>query len=350
MTIPSRRDFLTHITALGLGVSGLGRTSLQAADSPGLLTPETKAAIRSGLDWLQKQQHPNGSFGSVAHYQGNVGIAGLVGLAFLSAGSTPGRGPYGLALNRVIDYLISCCTPTGYIIESNSEADSPMYGHGFATMFLAEALGMSEREELPNVVRKAVALITQSQNDEGGWRYFPVPKDADVSVTVSQLMALRAARNTGISVPKETIDRGIEYIEKCQNPDGGFRYRIFDAQESRFARSAAALVALYTSGVHEGATLDKGRAYLRQFLPGLRRRSEEEFYYYGHYYAVQAAWHAGGDLWESWYPAIRAELLEGQSSDHSWSDHSAWFGSEFNTAMALIVLQAPNHLLPIFDR
>ena len=344
----SRRGFLTRLTAFGLGASGLGRTSLLAADTPNLITPETKAAIQTGLKWLNEQQHKDGSFGSVARYQGNVGIAGLVGLAFLSSGSTPGRGPYGAALTRVIDFLIACSTPTGYIVESDSEAESPMYGHGFATMFLAEALGMSERDDLSQVVRKAVALILQTQNDEGGWRYFPVPKEADVSVTVCQLMALRAARNTGISVPKETIDLGIKNIEKCQNPDGGFCYKIFDPQESRFARSAAAVTALYTSGVHEGPVLDKGRAYLRKFLPGIRGIHENDFYYYGHYYAVQAAWHAGGDLWNSWFPAIRTELMRSQSADGSWFD--AWFGSEFSTAMALIVLQTPNHLLPIFDR
>jgi hypothetical protein len=343
-----RREFLSRCLAIGCGTT-LFRSG-HAADSPNLLTPETRTAIQAGLKWLEQQQHPNGSFGSVARYQGNVGIAGLAGLAMLSSGSTPERGPYGQAISRVIDYLISCCTPTGYIIEPDSQVESPMYGHGFATTFLAEALGMSDRDELSKVVRKAVALILQTQNDEGGWRYFPVPKDADASVTVCQLMALRAARNTGISVSKETIDRGVQYIEKCQNPDGGFRYRIFDAQESRFARSAAALVALYTSGVHEGATLEKGRAYLRQFTPGVRAVYDQDFYYYGHYYAAQAAWHAGGDLWDSWYPAIRTELLQRQSSDGRWADTREWFGSEYSTAMALIVLQTPNHLLPIFDR
>lgn len=347
MFTSSRRNFLTQMAAWGFTASSLQRICL-SADAPDLLTPETKVAIRAGLKWLAEQQHSNGSFGSVARYQGNVGIAGLVGLAFLSSGSTPERGPHGAALSRVIDYLITCSTPTGYLIETDSETESPMYGHGFSTMFLAEALGMSDRDQLSKVVRKAVALIIQTQNDEGGWRYFPTPKDADISVTVCQLMALRAARNTGISVPKETIDRGVEYITKCQNSDGGFRYRLFDSQESRFARSAAAVTALYTSGVHEGAVLDQGRAYIRQFLPGVRGIHENDFYFYGHYYAVQAAWHAGGELWDSWYPAIRNELQRTQSADGSWFD--AWFGREFSTAMALIVLQTPNHLLPIFDR
>lgn len=345
MNSSNRREFL-YRWLCGGGLAMFARPNPSFAVD--LLTSEAKVAIQSGLRWLENEQQASGAFGSVARYQGNVGIAGLVGMAFLSSGSTPGRGPYGRSIDRLIDYLIACATPTGYIIEPQSEAISPMYGHGFAATFLAEALGMSKRQELAQVVRKAVALIVQTQNHEGGWRYFPKPDDADVSVTVCQLMALRAARNTGISVPKETIDRGVAYIESCQNRDGGFCYRPLEARESRFARSAAAVVALYTSGVHEGAVLDNGRAYLRQFLPGLRGIQEEDFYYYGHYYAVQAAWHAGGDFWDSWYPAIRAELLRQQSSDGSWYD--SFFGSEYSTAMALIVLQSPNHLLPIFDR
>ena len=37
-------------------------------------------------------------------------------------------------------------------------------------------------------------------------------------------MALAAARDAGIDVPKETIDRAIDYVKKSQNGDGGFRY------------------------------------------------------------------------------------------------------------------------------
>ena len=49
-----------------------------------------------------------------------------------------------------------------------------MYGHGFATLFLAEVYGMSPNEELHGALEKAVKLIVDSQNEEGGWRYFPV--------------------------------------------------------------------------------------------------------------------------------------------------------------------------------
>ena len=69
----------------------------------------------------------------------------------------------------------------------------------------------------------AVQLIVNSQNKEGGWRYEPDGKEADISVTVCQIMALRAARNCGIAVPKPTVDQCVKYVLRSQKADGGFR-------------------------------------------------------------------------------------------------------------------------------
>ena len=51
----------------------------------------------------------------------------------------------------------------------------------------------TQRPGLRDALERAVALIVSSQNDQGGWRYEPRPADADISVTVMQLVALRAA-------------------------------------------------------------------------------------------------------------------------------------------------------------
>ena len=111
-----------------------------------------------------------------------------------------------------------------------------------ATLDAALAAVFAERPALRGQLRRAIDLIIDAQNDQGGWRYTPASNEADISVTACQLMALRAARNTGLAVPKKTIDRGVEYVTRCQNSDGGFRYRLFEAAESKFPRSAAAVV------------------------------------------------------------------------------------------------------------
>ncbi|MEN6497020.1 MAG: prenyltransferase/squalene oxidase repeat-containing protein [Thermoguttaceae bacterium] len=310
-----------------------------------LITPATEHAIKQGLEFLAAQQRADGSFGS-GGYRGNVAITALAGMAFLSSGSTPERGPYGANVSRCIDYLLANTQQSGFIVHQPTASHGPMYGHGFATLFLAECYGMSPRPELREKLAKAVRLIVNCQNKEGGWRYQPQRLDADISVTVCEVMALRAAKNAGINVPRDTVDRSIEYVKRCQNPDGGFMYT-HQGGESAFARSAAALVALYSAGIYEGPEITKGLAYLMQFKPKRGVARQELYYYYGHYYAIQAMWHADRDYWPVWYPAIRDELIARQQKDGSWIDP---ISVDFATSVALLVLQVPNNYLPIFQR
>ena len=204
-----------------------------------MITPAAQKAIDQGLAFLASRQNDDGTFGSGA-YRTNVAICALAGMAFMTGGSTPGRGPYGQHVNRAVDYLLANTQQSGFIVERQPTTYGPMYGHGFATMFLAECYGMSPRAELREKLSKAVKLIVNTQNKEGGWRYQPQRADADISVTVCEVMALRAAHNAGIYVPNDTIDRSIDYVKRCQNADGGFMYMLARRPESDFPRSAAA--------------------------------------------------------------------------------------------------------------
>jgi squalene cyclase len=254
-------------------------------------------------------------------------------------------------VTRCVDYLLQSAQPSGFIAGPD-QSHGPMYGHGFATMFLAECYGMAPRPELREKLAKAVKIIVQSQNKQGGWRYEPVRADADISVTSCEMMALRAARNAGLFVPKETIDRAVDYVKRSQNADGGFMY-VIQGGESGFPRSAAAVAALYSAGVDKDpeirAVVTKGLDYLAGFLPaeGVTRR-EASYYFYGHYYAVQAMWQAGGPRWRRWFPAVRDELVSRQRDDGSWEAQQE--GNQCATAMACVILQIPNNYLPIFQR
>ncbi|MCK6456923.1 MAG: terpene cyclase/mutase family protein [Phycisphaerae bacterium] len=307
------------------------------------LTPAARSAIARGLEWLASQQAEDGSFGGSSQYGRHVGITALAGMAFVGDGSVPGRGRYARNVERALQFILdSTAEQSGLIAAETSYG--PMYGHGFATLFLAEMYGMSPHPDLREKLRKAVLLIVRTQNEQGGWRYHPVKADADLSVTICQVMALRAARNAGLDVPKSTIDRAIRYVRKSQNPDGGFRYML-DSAGSMFARSAAGVAALYYSGVYEGREIERGLAYLHRFRPGLTQ--EQTHYFYGHYYAVQATFIAGGPHWQKWWPAIRDELVAKQGADGSWRGQA---GQDYGTAMALIILQMPNRSMPIFQR
>lgn len=306
------------------------------------MTLEQKASVEEGLAWLAGQQAEDGSFGSLSHYGPHVGITGLAGLAFMSDGNMPGRGPYHRTVERCLSFVIAHSSEGGLLAAETSHG--PMYGHGFATLFLAEVYGMTNRSDLRETLRKAVRLIVTTQNDQGGWRYQPVRADADLSVTVCQVMALRAAKNAGIYVDKVVIDRAIEYVLESQNADGGFRYMLTSGG-SAFARSAAGVTTMQYAGVYAGDSLERGLEYIGRFTPP--NEQTVGHYFYGHYYAAQAMFLAGDEYWYKWWPQVRKELLEKQAPDGYWRGQA---GQEYGTAMALIILQMPNRLLPIFQR
>ncbi len=312
-----------------------------------LMTSETERAIEEGLVWLAKTQQADGSFGG-GIYRGNIAVTSLAALAFMANGSSPGRGPFGKEIERALGYVLDNTARTGFINVPNAASYGPMYSHGFGTLFLSEAYGMTHRPEIGEKLRDAVRLILGCQNNEGGWRYQPVPADADLSVTVCQINALRAARNAGIYVPKETVEKCIKYVKMSQNDDGGFRYQLSAGGGSAFPRSAAGVVALYSASVYDSKEVDRGVEYLRRHIPGRSSHMNlNNFYFYGHYYAAQAMWIRGGADWNEWYPAIRDELLRRRSSRGVWNDGAC---DEYGVAMATIILQIPYNHLPIFQR
>jgi hypothetical protein len=311
-----------------------------------LMDERTQTAIDRGLAYLAARQNMSGSFGT-GGYAVNVAIVALAGMAFMSRGHTPGRGRYGIQVNRCLEYLLQNTEQSGFVNSPAFTGQGPMYGHGFATLMLAETFGMSPDPRVRDRLARAVKLIINTQNDEGGWRYEPQRLEADVSVTICQIMALRAARNAGIYVPNETIDRCTEYVKRCQNPDGGFMYMISQPGISDFPRSAAGIVALYSAGIYEGPEIEKGLQYLWDHAPHLNQRRGESYYFYGQYYAAQAMYQAGDKHWTRWYPSIRDQILSRQGSGGEWFDAIC---PEYGTSMACIVLQMPNSFLPIFQR
>jgi hypothetical protein len=309
------------------------------------ITEAQKSAVERGLEALSKKQAADGTFGQAMGR--NVGITALGAMAFMQAGNLPGRGKYGPQVEKALNFVLAGTQESGLICADQQY--SPMYGHGFAALFLAEAYGMTGDERVKEKLQKAIKLIQKSQNDQGGWRYQPAPVDADISVTICQIMALRAARDAGVKVEKEIIDKAINYIKKCQNADGGFSYQMNQGGfggGSGFARSGAGLASLFYAGISEGKEISKGMEYLAKFQPGKGRGNAEGNYWYGHYYGVQAMYLAGGEHWAKWYPALRDEIIKKQGKDGMWTGDAS---PEYATALALLILQMPNRYLPVYS-
>jgi len=326
---------------------------------PGIaIDRRTQIAIQRGLEYLARHQNPNGSWtdrvGRKVHMRyesvpgDHVGVTGLAGLAFLASGSLPDQGPYGKNIRGAIEYILQQVTPTGFITANGSR----MYSHAFATLFLAEVSGMTRDERVRENLRLAVRCIVSAQNSEGGWRYLPGAQDSDMSVTVCQVMALRAARNAGIRVPRNTIDEAVRYVKRSFVPEeGAFQYQVTRAafrHRTTFPLTAAGLTTLYGAGEYDAPEIRKGLQYLFFNRPDPDSAASNFDYFYGQYYAVQAMFQAGGSHWKEWYRLVRDDLLRIQSAtDGSWRD---LVGANYGTAMATVILQIPYQYLPITER
>jgi hypothetical protein len=190
-------------------------------------------SIARALAYLSAEQQPSGAWLTDAWGE-SPAITSLAVMAFLAAGHVPGEGPYGEQINKGIRWVIDQQQPSGLLIR-RAQSHGPMYDHGIATLMLAEVSGMVDEADAPVVRRtleKAVRLILQSQavrkipRHQGGWRYQFDSLDSDLSVTVWQVMALRAAKDIGCDVPAESIDAAVDYVKKCEDRrQRGFGYQ-----------------------------------------------------------------------------------------------------------------------------
>ena len=227
------------LTAVLLLIACAWSKPVQAQAPAVEVAPEHAVAVERGLAYLAGTQNSDGSWtGKVGfklnngyHFdreQGHVGVTSLVMMSYLAGGYLPGRGPYGEVVGRGLDWIMGCAQEDGYL----SAAVTRMYSHAFATLLLAEIYGMTHREDVRLVLQRAVDFIVDVQNEEGGWRYEPFAAESDMSIVVCQVMALRAARNIGIRVPKSTVDLAIRSkslsrlgIENRRRTHRGLRFR-----------------------------------------------------------------------------------------------------------------------------
>lgn len=287
-----------------------------------------------GLNYLVKAQMPEGRWNEMP-YGAEPAVVGLALVSMLAHGDEPNTGPYALSIKRGLDYILKQMNQnTGYIGRS-------MYNHGFSTLFLAEAYGHVMDDRLGPALEKAVRLITSSQarNPFTAWRYSPESVDADTTVSGAQMVALFAARNAGIAVPEDAIQKGIGFFLKCQTPDGGFGYT--SAASPNGARTAIGCLVLALAKEKKSKAFENAFAFLKTAPPDA---SYQQYYLY---YAAQAFFQASPEAWNDWNRKNVKMLASTQNDDGSWDGQ---FGPTFSTAASLLSLALNYRYLPIYER
>jgi hypothetical protein len=322
-------------------------------ERPPLVTVRVEKSINRGLKWLKSHQNADGSFSAKGYGSYPTAMTSLAGMAFMGSGSTTTRGPYAKQVARSVDYLLNKCTRSTGLICAPNEYSRSMYGHGFATMYLACVYGQEQdlgrQRKIKKALKKAIRLISRSQSRLGGWYYTPETRSDEGSVTVTQVQALRACRNAGLTVPKKTIRQAIKYIEKSRCADGGIAYRV-GMNGSRPPITAAAVAVLYNAGKYDSPMATKALEYCKKRIAigSENSRGFSGHYYYAQLYFSQAMYQAGEKEWRWYYPKATKSLLAKQEGDGGWGRSNV--GKVYATALALTILQLPYENLPLYGR
>jgi hypothetical protein len=393
----TRREFLLQaagtVSALASPALAGKVPSCHAADDPDALKflARYQDCIDRGLQWLAKAQARDG------HWEANggnypVAMTALAGLALLCEGSTPTQGRYSKNIEDAVEWLLSRVQPNGLIanIQNQEEQHRYMYGHGFALMFLSQVFGEESdprrREQLRRVLERAVEFTARAQTRLGGWGYVSAADNQDFdegSVTITQLQALRAARDAGIPVPKETIDKAKDYLRKStqvvrHDPDprkreAGVTYSLRGGGGGvRPPLTAAGIACMFSAGEYENELAIQWLNYCMRHIP-IDRTGRDSFghWEYTHFYYAQVIYVLGEDRhaklrpdlaeierrdpsqrvllkWSRYREVVFEYLKSRQSANGAWSQ--GWVGPVFTTSLHLIILQLDKAALPIFQR
>jgi hypothetical protein len=356
MTGISSHKYFRAVFSMALTLAGLltlsllaQPTSVEAPDESQSeapeLTEEAEKAIERGLQSLLSNQNTDGSWSSD---NGDYAIAGTsLGLmAFMVKGHFPGFGRHGAALERAKNYLLkrSQDSPTGAM-------GVKMYEIGLFTIAMSELWGMTkdpaDNKAIQQALERTVQIILRSQSPLGGWRYAPRPDSGqDTSVTAMVFVSLASAREAGVLVPSETIDRVTNYLrdQVWDERTGGFGYQ---GKGYTVACTAGGVYAAQLAGNRDTEWVEAALSSLEN-NPKVFSRKDNGHFYYSHYYAMQAMVQAGDERYANWYPKIRDALIALQQPNGSWQEKEADYPHK--TPMAIIILGTPHRYIPVYQR
>ncbi len=323
-----------------------------AGAASSLADDKLDAVVQDALDVLASSQKRQG-YWEANQGQYRVAMTALAGTAMLAEGSTATTGRYSRNIRLAVDYLVSMSRPNGLI--GYREDYHYTYGHGFSMVFLSQVYGEEEdvqrREEIRDVLTRAVQFCADAQTSRGGWGYVSAKEGSDFdegSTCITQVQGLRACRNAGIPVSREIIDRARDYIEKCTNAQGGVEYSIRGGGP-RPPITAAALAAMFNAGEYDTELTRRMRDYCRRTIwPDKGMDSSNAHWHYMHFYFSQVMYRTGGDDWNKYREELNAKLLKEVQPSGGWGD--VQIGMVYTTSLNCIMLQLDKGFLPIYQR
>ena len=282
--------------------TGLALLAFQAGGHYDFNDQKYSAAVRSGLDWLIKNQHEDGRFAT--H------------------------------------------------LASDPEMRNYMYDHGIAAFAMSEACAVAlaanhkPKRRFLLAAKRSVRFIEQQQHPDGGWRY---PKEhgyeSDTSVSGWQALALKTAKQAKINVSKQCLHKVEQFFKSCELGGGRTAYMASGRSLGDATTGIGMLVHEFILETPGSSLVKEGAQYLAN-QANLFDRNQGNFYTW--YNCTLAMFQPGGETWKRWNDVVRDLIVRRQRQeprtclDGSWDPNTYLDdggGRIYSTALAVLTLE-----------
>ena len=155
-------------------------------------------------------------------------------------------------------------------------------------------------------------------------------------------MGLLAARNAGMEVPDDVINKALEYLRRSTSKDGSVAYTGgFGAMGGSMNLTAVASITAAVSRTKQSETY---KATLQRLLENLEHKESGPYAEYFRYYMAQALFQGDYEAWKKWNAEAVRELHDLQHDDGSFA------GGAYPTGMSCLALALNYRFLPIYER
>lgn len=358
-----------------------GATPSRPAAPLALDADQTRTRIQRGVEWLRKEQHPDGSWGSGAidsvqftgfsvetYYAFKLGANAL---GFLALASMQPSKDVDAALAKSFEWLSTTRVPKR---GNDWDVDCTWAAlYGFQAMFAAseDARFAAQADAARARGMEFYGLLAHNQEPKGGWGYYEGPVVSDRPTwstsfaTACVVPALVRAKASGWELDQAVIDRAVRYLEQCRLPNGAYSYDLrpiprirgesIDNVKGSLGRIQVCNWALRRAG-QPAITDDRLREGLdaffehHKFLDAARMRNIPHeayyanaayFYMFGHCYAAQAINELPAAERADYHKRLRGHLAKIQWADGSSIDFPNMSCMQVaGTAFSVLALQA----------
>ncbi|HZS07343.1 MAG TPA: prenyltransferase/squalene oxidase repeat-containing protein [Blastocatellia bacterium] len=251
MSIDRRTFLLDALAAAGMVATGCSRW-------------RGSESLRKSAQYLWAQQSDDGGFHSTTYglLRSGQSLTPFVLLALLGVPDGASLTPRG-AVERALTFIRARTNADGALgLMDDAAADYPNY----ATALAVSALVRARSPGYERVIAPMVAQLRAQQFSEangwappdapyGGWGMGgpihrpPEAGHVDLSMTRHVLEALRLA---GVPASDPVMARALAYLERSQNPDGGFYFSPVTPEINKAGQSSDGRVASYGTATADG--------------------------------------------------------------------------------------------------